>query len=340
MKSALITGITGQDGSYLAELLLEKGYNVHGLVRRSSTDNLSRIRHLKDKITLIDGDLTDTHSLLRALLISKPDEVYNLAAQSFVQASFNQPDYTTQVTGIAVLNLLECIKKIDPERHIRFYQASSSEMFGKAMEIPQRETTPFNPRSPYGIAKQFAFFTAKLYRDAYGMFCCNGILFNHESPRRGEEFVTKKVARALAEIKKGVRSELRLGNLDSKRDWGYSKDYVEAMWLMLQQDSPDDYVIATNETHSIREFVEESCKCLGMSNFEWRGSGFDEKGYWNGMPIIHIDPQFFRPAEVDILLGDYTKAKIKLGWKPNTSFNELVKIMVDFELKELEKQGL
>ncbi|MDD5253579.1 MAG: GDP-mannose 4,6-dehydratase [Candidatus Nanoarchaeia archaeon] len=337
MKSALITGITGQDGSYLAELLLEKNYKVYGLVRRSSTNNTERIKHILDKITLIDGDLIDSSSLKRALEISNPNEVYNLASQSFVQASFTQPYFSSLVTALGVLNILTAIKEFDKEKKIKFYQASSSEMFGKVLETPQKETTPFNPRSPYGISKLYGYFTTKMYREAHGMFCCNGILFNHESERRGEEFVTKKIAKQLAEIKKGIREEMQLGNLDAKRDWGYSKDYVEAMYLMLQQDSPDDYVIATNETHTIREFVEEACKHLNLTPFRWEDYGLNEKGYWNNKKIISINEKYFRPADVDILLGDYSKAKIKLNWKPKVSFNELVRIMVDYELKQLEK---
>lgn len=333
MKSALITGVTGQDGAYLAEFLLGRGYEVYGLVRRSSSPNLWRLKEIKDSIKLIGGDLTDNHSLVSALEIARPHEVYNLGAQSFVQSSFTQPKFTAEVTALGVLNILEAIRTVD--KNIKFYQASSSEMFGKVRETPQTEKTPFYPRSPYGVAKVFGHYITVNYRESYNMFNCSGILFNHESPKRGEEFVTRKITQGIARIKQGLNKELRIGNLEAKRDWGYAKDYVKAMWLMLQQDKPDDYVIATNESHSVREFIELACRYAGMDDFHWEGVGIDEKGVWEGKPIVAIDKKFFRPAEVDYLQGDYSKAKEKLGWIPETKFNELVKIMVEADLKRL-----
>lgn len=325
VKKALITGITGQDGSYLAELLLEKGYEVYGLIRRSSSFNTSRIDHIYHdpheknvKLKLIFSDLSDSSSLYGILSDIQPDEVYNLAAQSHVRVSFDVPEYTADITGTGTVRLLEAIRKIKLDT--RFYQASSSEMFGKVQEIPQTENTPFYPRSPYGAAKVYSYWITKNYRESYGMFACNGILFNHESPRRGETFVTRKITRALARINAGLQDKLYLGNLDSKRDWGYAKEYVEAMWLMLQQDEPDDYVVATNETHSIKEFLQEAFSCV---NLKWQD-------------YVEIDKRYFRPAEVELLIGDYAKAKEKLGWEPKTKFKELVKIMVDADIEDLQ----
>ncbi|MFA5030581.1 MAG: GDP-mannose 4,6-dehydratase [Patescibacteria group bacterium] len=334
MKKALITGITGQDGSYLAELLLEKGYEVHGIVRRTSTTTTTRISHLLKNplLTLHTGDLTDSSSIIRIISTLKPDECYNLGAQSHVRESFDVPEYTAQATGISSIHFLEAIHYYSPRT--RFYQASSSEMFGKVAEIPQTEKTPFHPRSPYGVAKVFAYWITVNYRESYNLFAVNGILFNHESPRRGETFVTKKITKALAEISKGSTTPLVLGNLDAKRDWGYAKDYVEAMWLMLQQEKPEDFVIATNETHSVREFVELTCQLLDMQ-LEWKGKGLDEKGIEKktGKTIIEIDKRFFRPAEVEQLIGDYSKAKKILGWSPKTTFKKLVEIMATDDLQ-------
>lgn len=337
MKKALITGITGQDGSYLTELLLEKGYEVHGIIRRASTFNTGRIDHLyKDqhinnvKLFLHYGDLSDGSNIARLLEKIKPDEIYHLGAQSHVRVSFDIPEYTADVTGLGTLRLLDAIRETGI--NTKFYQASSSEMFGLVQETPQKETTPFYPRSPYGCAKVYAYWITKNYRESYGLFACNGILFNHESPRRGETFVTKKIVRALTKIKNGSTEKLYLGNLEAKRDWGYAEDYVEGMWLMLQQDKPDDYILATGESYSVREFTEETAKNLGI-DIEWQGQGLDEKGIdkKTGKTIIEIDPRYFRPAEVDILVGDYSKAKDKLGWEPKTKFKELVKIMVEAE---------
>lgn len=339
MKKALITGITGQDGSYLAELLLEKGYEVHGITRRVSTFNRERIEHLflephkGAAIHLHYGDLTDSSSLHRIVRSTTPDEIYHLGAQSHVRISFDIPEFTGNVTGLSTTRLLEAIYHDNPKA--RFYQASSSEMFGKVAEIPQKETTPFHPRSPYGAAKVYAYWAAVNYRESYGMHVSNGILFNHESPRRGENFVTRKITTGLAKIASGKLDVLRLGNLDAKRDWGYAKDYVEGMWCMLQQEKPDDYILATNETHTVREFVEESCRVLGIT-LEWSGHGVNEVGVnkTNGKEIIKIDVQYFRPAEVDLLLGDYSKAKKVLGWEPKVKFKELVKIMMEGDMKE------
>ncbi len=340
MKRALITGITGQDGSYLAEFLLEKGYEVHGIVRRASTFNRERIEHLfpdkhgeKNKIHLHYGDLNDSSSLHRIVRDISPDEVYHLGAQSHVRISFDIPEFTGEATGISTTRLLEAIRHDNPKT--RFYQASSSEMFGKVTEVPQKETTPFHPRSPYGAAKVYAYWMTVNYRESYGMHASNGILFNHESPRRGENFVSKKITSGLARIASGKMEKLYLGNLDAKRDWGHAKDYVEGMWLILQQDKPDDYVLATNETHTVREFVEESCKFLDIE-LHWVGEGLDEKGVnrKTGSVIVEIDPQYFRPAEVDLLLGDYSKAKKILGWEPRIKFKELVKMMMEADMKE------
>ncbi len=333
MKKALITGIAGQDGSYLAELLLEKGYKVHGIIRRASTFNTQRIDHLYQdphvnnvKLFLHYGDLADSSNLNRLLEEIEPDEIYHLGAMSQVRVSFDIPEYTGDVTGLGTTRILDAIKKSGIKT--KFYQASSSEMFGKAKETPQKETTPFHPRSPYGCAKVYAYWMTVNYREAYNIFACNGILFNHESPRRGKTFVTRKITRGLAKIKLGKEKKLYLGNLDAKRDWGYAKDFIKGMWLMLQQKEPDDYILATNETHSVREFIEETAKYLDI-NLAWIGKGLKEKGIdkKTNKTIIEIDPRYFRPAEVDVLRGDYSKAKQTLGWKPKVKFKELVKIM-------------
>lgn len=334
MKRALITGITGQDGAYLAKFLIKKGYKVFGLKRRTSSSNLWRLKYLNilEEIEIIEGDLLDISSLESAIKQTDPHEVYNLAAQSFVALSWSQPVYTAEVTGIGVLRVLEAIKRINPK--IKFYQASSSEMFGKVREIPQREATPFYPRSPYGVSKVFGYWITVNYRESYGMFACNGILFNHESPLRGLEFVTRKISMGVAKIKKGLIDYIELGNLDSKRDWGFAGDYVEAMWLMLQQEEPDDYVVATGETHTVREFVELAFKEVGIE-IVWKGKGLNEQGIdaRTGKVLVKVNPKFFRPAEVDLLVGDSTKARKKLGWKPKIKFNELVKIMIQEDLR-------
>jgi GDPmannose 4,6-dehydratase len=314
-KKALITGITGQDGSYLAELLLEKGYEVHGLIRRSSSFNTWRIDSVRDRLKLHYGDLVDQNSLMRTLEAIQPDEVYNLAAQSHVKVSFEMPEYTTDVTAMGVLRVLDAVRELSPKT--RVYQAGSSEMFGLIQENPQTERTPFHPRSPYGVSKVFGHWMAVNYREGYGMHVSNGILFNHESPRRGENFVTRKITMGLAAIRKGKARELRLGNLDAQRDWGFAKDYVEAMWLMLQQEKPDDYVIATGETHSVREFLEEAFAYAGL---DWKD-------------FVKVDPKYFRPAEVDLLLGDPSKAKRILGWEPKVTFKALVRLMVDADME-------
>jgi GDPmannose 4,6-dehydratase len=338
MKKALITGITGQDGSYLTEFLLDKGYEVHGIIRRSSSFNTGRIEHLlHDRhelglpLFLHYGDLTDSTNINRILERVKPDEIYNLGAQSHVRVSFEIPDYTADSVGIGTLRLLDAIK--ETKIPTRLYQAGSSEMFGKSKEIPQNETTPFYPRSPYGCAKVFAHWIAVNYRESYGMFVCNGILFNHESPRRGQTFVTKKITSGFANIKLGKQEKIFLGNLEAKRDWGYAKDYVEAMWLMLQQPQPDDYVVATGEMHSVREFAEEAAKHFGYE-LMWEGGGINEKGIdkKTGKTLVEIDPGYFRPAEVDLLLGDAAKACRILGWRPKVVFKELVKIMCEAEV--------
>jgi len=320
-KRALITGITGQDGSYLAELLLDKGYEVFGIVRRTSTPSDERISHLAGRISLIVGDLSDTPSLIEAVDESQPDEVYNLAAQSFVGDSWRQPVYTGDVDGLGVTRLLEAIRRVKPDA--RFYQAATSEMYGKVHEVPQSETTTFHPRSPYGVAKVYGYYMTLNYRESFGMHASNGILFNHESPRRGLEFVTRKITNAVARIKHGLDTELRLGNTDAKRDWGFAGDYVEGMWLMLQQDQPDDYVLATGETHTVQEFVEEA---FGRAGLDWERH-------------VVIDPRFVRPAEVDLLLGDPSKAKRELGWEPKTTFNALVDMMVDADLERVARMA-
>ena len=335
-KKALITGITGQDGSYLAELLLEKGYEVHGLIRRASNFNTHRIDHIyKDphkhngRLFLHFGDLSDGSNLNRILSKIQPDEIYHLGAQSHVRVSFDIPEYTADVTGLGTIRILDAMREVGLSK-TRFYQASSSEMFGKALEIPMKETAPFYPRSPYGAAKVYGYWITKNYRESYGMFASNGILFNHESPRRGETFVTRKITQGLSRIKLGREQKLYLGNLDAQRDWGYAKDYVEGMWRMLQYKEPDDFILATNESHSVREFAEEAGKVLGM-NIIWKGKGLKEKGIdaKTGKTIIEIDQKYFRPAEVDILQGDYSKAKKKLGWKPKIKFKELVRLMTE-----------
>ena len=348
MKSALITGITGQDGAYLAEFLLEKGYEVHGIKRRSSSFNTVRVDHLykdpheKDvRFFMHYGDLTDATNLIRIIQEIQPDEIYNLAAQSHVKVSFETPEYTANADALGTLRLLEAIRILKMEERTRFYQASTSELFGKAREIPQRETTPFYPRSPYAVAKLYGYWITVNYREAYKMFACNGILFNHESPIRGETFVTRKITRAVARIKLGLQERLYLGNLDAKRDWGYAGDYVKAMWLMLQQEDPEDYVIATGESHSVREFVEKAFGEIGIK-IVWEGSGADETGKDSeaGKSLVKIDRSYFRPTEVDFLLGDPTKARSKLGWEPAVSFDELIKMMVREDLKEAEKDRL
>lgn len=337
MKNALITGITGQDGSYLAELLLEKGYNVYGIMRRKSVVDYGNVEHIKDKINFIYADMTDVISLINAMKISQADEVYNLAAQSFVGTSWEQPIATADIDAIGVTNMLEAIRTVKPSA--RFYQASTSEMFGLVQAIPQSETTPFYPRSPYGVAKLYGHWITKNYRESYNLYACSGILFNHESERRGKEFVTRKITDAVARIKLGIQDHLELGNMDSKRDWGHSKDYVNAMWLMLQQETPDDYVIATNETRTVREFVEIAFNHVGIT-VEWKGTGIDEIGVdkATGKTIVSINPKFFRPAEVDILLGDPTKAETTLGWKREISFANLVERMVTNDLALVKEE--
>ena len=320
-RRALITGITGQDGSYLADLLLEKGYEVHGMVRRASTEKFDRLEHIRDRITLHQGDLLDHRSLVDSIRASQPDEIYNLAAMSFVHVSWIQPVLTAEFTGVGVTRILEAMRETAPEA--RFYQASSSEMFGKVREVPQNETTPLYPRSPYGVAKTYGHYITVNYRESYDLFACSGILFNHESPRRGLEFVTRKVTNAAAAIKLGLQDKLFLGNLDAERDWGYAKDYVEAMWLMLQRDEPEDFVIATNKTHTVRELVERAFARVDLDPAEH----------------VETDPSHFRPAEVDQLRGDYSKAKEMLGWEPQTSFEELVDLMVDADLEQLQRMG-
>lgn len=339
-KKALIIGITGQDGSYLAEFLLEKGYEVHGMIRRSSSFNTGRLDEIfqdphvnNPNILLHFGDLSDSSNVSRLIEKIKPNEIYNLGAQSHVRVSFDIPEYTSDIVALGTLRLLDAIK--ESKVKTKFYQASSSEMFGKVQEIPQTEKTPFYPRSPYGCAKVFAYWITKNYRESYNIFACNGVLFNHESPRRGETFVTRKITRGLVRIKLGLDVKLYLGNLDAKRDWGYAKDYVEGMWLMLQQKNPDDYILATGEAHSVREFVELASKILGFDLY-WKGSGVNEIGidHKTGKTIIQIDSRYFRPAEVDLLIGDPSKAKKILGWEPTTTFKDLVKIMVEADLKE------
>lgn len=346
MKKALITGITGQDGAYLAELLLEKGYEVHGIKRRTSLFNTDRIDHLyqdphekQRRFVLHHGDLTDSSSLIRIIQQTQPDEIYNLAAQSHVAVSFEEPEYTANSDALGALRILEAIRILGLEKKTRFYQASTSELFGKVQEIPQRETTPFYPRSPYAVAKLYAYWITINYREAYGMYACNGILFNHESPIRGETFVTRKITRALARIKLGLQNCLYLGNLDAKRDWGHARDYVEMQWLMLQQEQPEDFVIATGVQYSVRDFVDTAATELGM-DIKWEGQGVDEVGYLNGRATVLVDPRYFRPTEVETLLGDPGKAKDKLGWTPKTSFKELVEEMVREDLKVAERDEL
>jgi len=328
MKVALITGITGQDGSYLDEFLLEKGYEVHGIVRRSSSINTSRIDHIFKKIQLHYGDLTDSTNLVRIIQKVQPDEIYNLGAQSHVKVSFEMPEYTGMVDGLGTLRILEAVRLLGMEKKTRIYQASTSEMFGKVQEIPQKETTPFYPRSPYGCSKVYAYWVTKNYRESYGMYSCSGILFNHESPRRGETFVTRKIVRGLKSISEGKQDVLVLGNLDAKRDWGHAKDYVEAMWLMLQQDEAEDFVIATGKQYSVKDFVEEADEYFGMK-IVWLKNDSEEVGYDMNTSriVIRVDPKYFRPAEVETLLGDATKAKEKLGWEPKISFDQLVEEM-------------
>lgn len=346
-KTALITGITGQDGAYLAEFLLEKGYEVHGIKRRTSLFNTDRIDHLyrdpheKDlRFFLHHGDMTDSSSLIHIIQKIKPDEVYNLAAQSHVAVSFEEPEYTANSDALGALRILEAIRILGMEKDTKYYQASTSELFGKVHEIPQKETTPFYPRSPYAVAKLYAYWITVNYREAYGMYACNGILFNHESPIRGETFVTRKITRALARIKLGLQDCLYLGNIDAKRDWGHAKDYVEMQWLMLQQEIPEDYVIATGVQYSVRDFVDTAAQELGIS-IQWKGRGVDEKGYdKSGKCIVSVDSRYFRPTEVDSLLGDPTKAKEKLGWIPKITFSELVAEMVCDDLREAEKDEL
>lgn len=337
MKRALITGITGQDGSYLSELLLEKGYEVYGLMRRKSVVDYGNVDFIKDKIHFIYADMTDIVSLINAMRISKADEVYNLAAQSFVATSWEQPIATADIDAIGVTNMLEAIRIVNPQA--RFYQASTSEMFGLVQEIPQTEKTPFYPRSPYGVAKVYGHWITKNYRESYGMFACSGILFNHESERRGKEFVTRKITDAVARIKLGVKDCLELGNMDAKRDWGHSKDYVKAMWLMLQQETPDDFVIATNETRTVREFVETAFRVAGIS-IRWEENGVNEIGIneENGKTVVRVNPQFFRPAEVEILIGNPEKADTTLGWIREISFLELVTRMVRNDLELVRKE--
>lgn len=341
-KTALITGITGQDGSYLAEFLLEKGYNVYGLFRRGSTNTSVRITHLleekakeNNKLKLVYGDMTDSMNLVRLMLQIKPDEIYNLAAQSHVAVSFEEPEYTANADGIGVLRILEAVRIAGLTKKTRIYQASTSELYGKVEEIPQRETTPFHPRSPYAVAKLYGYWMTKHYREAYGMYAVNGILFNHESERRGETFVTRKITLAVANILAGKQEKLYLGNLNAKRDWGYAKDYVECMWMILQQETPDDFVIATGETRTVREFVTASFKTAGI-DILWEGEGVNEKGIdkVTGKVLVEVSPEFFRPAEVDLLLGDPTKARTVLGWNPRkTSFEELVEIMTKHDME-------
>ena len=328
MKKALITGITGQDGSYLAELLLSKGYKVHGIVRRASLINTHRIDHIYEKIKLHYGDLTDAVSIMSIIKEVEPSEIYNLGAQSHVKVSFKIPEYTGQVDAMGTLRVLEAVRMLGMEKDVRIYQASTSELYGGISDAPLTETTPFHPRSPYGVAKLYGYWIIKNYREAYGMHCSSGILFNHESERRGETFVTRKITRGLSRISVGMEKILRLGNIHAKRDWGHARDYVEAMWLMLQQDKPDDYVIATGEQYSVKDFVDEAAPYFGFK-LEWMGEGLDETAFdWNTKkPVIIIDPEYFRPAEVESLLGDATKAKEVLGWEPKTSFKELVEEM-------------
>jgi len=346
MKKALITGITGQDGAYLAEFLLDKGYEVHGIKRRSSLFNTDRIDHLyqdphekEQNFILHHGDLTDSSSLIRIIQEVQPDEIYNLAAQSHVAVSFEEPEYTANSDALGALRILEAIRILKLEKKTKYYQASTSELYGQVQEVPQNENTPFYPRSPYAVAKLYAYWITVNYREAYGIYACNGILFNHESPIRGETFVTRKITRALAKINLGLQDCLYLGNMDAKRDWGHAKDYVEMQWLMLQQDSPEDFAIATGEQHSVRDFVNAAAKELEM-DINWSGSGVDEIGTWNGKEIVKVDERYFRPTEVETLLGDSNKAKTKLGWSPKISFNELVSEMVREDFNAAKRDQL
>lgn len=345
-KIALITGVTGQDGAYLAELLLDKGYEVHGIKRRTSLFNTDRIDHLfhdpheqGKPFYLHHGDMTDSSSLIRIIQQVQPDEIYNLAAQSHVAVSFEEPEYTANSDALGVLRILEAIRILGMEKKTRFYQASTSELYGLVQEVPQKETTPFYPRSPYAVAKLYGYWIVVNYREAYGMYACNGILFNHESPIRGETFVTRKITRALARIKLGLQNALYLGNLNAKRDWGHAKDYVEMQWLMLQQDQPEDFVIATGVQYSVRDFVNAAAAELGM-NIRWQGEGVDEVGYLGEQAIVRVDPRYFRPTEVETLLGDASKARNKLGWSPKISFEQLVSEMVREDLKSAERDEL
>lgn len=345
-KVALITGITGQDGSYLAEFLLDKGYIVHGIKRRASLFNTQRVDHIYQdphienvNFKLHYGDLTDTSNLIRIVQETQPDEIYNLGAQSHVAVSFESPEYTADVDAIGTLRLLEAIRILGLEKKTRFYQASTSELYGLVQEVPQKETTPFYPRSPYAVAKMYAYWITVNYREAYGIYACNGILFNHESPRRGETFVTRKITRALANINQGLEECLYLGNLDALRDWGHAKDYVRMQWLMLQQEQPEDFVIATGVQYSVRQFVEIAAKEIGME-LRWEGAGIDEVGYWDDRPIVRIDPRYFRPAEVETLLGDATKAKQKLGWTPEITVQQMCSEMVEHDLAQAKKHAL
>ena len=341
MKKALITGITGQDGSYLAEFLLEKGYEVHGITRRASISNTARIDHIIDKITLHDGDLSDSSSLIRIISMVQPDEIYNLAAQSHVQVSFDVPEYSGDVDALGVLRILEACRILGLEKKTKVYQASTSELYGKVEEVPQRETTPFHPYSPYAVAKQYGFWITKEYREAYGMFAVNGILFNHESERRGENFVTRKITLAAGRIAEGLQDHLELGNMESLRDWGYAKDYVECMWMILQHDTPEDFVIATGEQHTVRDFTEKAFAANGIT-IRWEGEGIDEKGYdaETGKMLVCVNPQWFRPTDVDNLWGDPTKAKTVLGWNPQkTSYEELVEIMAKHDRALAKKEA-
>ena len=340
MKKALITGITGQDGSYLAEFLLEKGYEVHGITRRSSMSNTGRIAHIKNRIKLHDGDLSDSSSLIRIINLVQPDEIYNLAAQSHVQVSFDVPEYSGDIDALGVLRILEAVRILGLTKKTRVYQASTSELYGKVEEIPQKETTPFHPYSPYAVAKQYGFWITKEYREAYGIYACNGILFNHESERRGETFVTRKITLAAGRIAEGLQDHLELGNMDSLRDWGYAKDYVECMWLILQQEKPDDYVIATGEQHTVRDFTEKAFAVNGIK-IRWEGKGQEEKGYdeKTGKMLVCVNPEWFRPTDVDNLWGDPTKAKTVLGWNPQkTSYEELVRIMAEHDRKLAKRE--
>ncbi|MFK7920499.1 MAG: GDP-mannose 4,6-dehydratase [Bacteroidia bacterium] len=341
MKKAFITGITGQDGSFLAELLLEKGYDVHGTIRRASVFNTQRIEHLMghERLSLHHGDLSDSANLNKLLRLIQPDEIYNLGAQSHVKVSFDVPEYTAQVDAVGTLRILDAMQNQCP--NARFYQASTSELYGKVQEIPQTETTPFYPRSPYGVAKLYGFWIVKNFRESYGMYACNGILFNHESERRGKTFVTRKITTILSQIHHGLSDVLRLGNMDSQRDWGYAKEYVEMMWMMLQQDEPEDFVVATGKMYTVRQFVEKAAKHIDV-DIVWKGEGVDEKGYDSktGKLIVEVDPKYFRPAEVELLIGDPTKAKEELGWVPKVEIDELVEIMMTNDLAEAKKKVL